>query len=290
MTIAVDNGRLRENGETVTVATRRQFIDGPYGQMHVRVTASTANPPDEPALVLFHPTPASGRYFSEYAALMATDRPVIAIDTPGYGDSEGPREPPTISHYANAAATALGRLGYGQDDRADIDVLGFHTGGLIAVELARTNPGLVRRLVLPGLPFFSAAARAAMYEQTAVPDPRIERDGAHLDAVWEHATIAVDAGVPLERAQELYIEELKAFPDSWWGYRAAFTYDSERCCAEVRQPVLLLSTAGGLEDETRAATEVFPDATYVHLPDLSYGAFMLGAAALAAESRRFLDR
>lgn len=270
----------------MTVETKRKFVDGPFGQVHVRLTEPTDSDSPCTPLVLFHPTPASGHYFAEYAAAMAQDRLVIAIDTPGYGDSVAPTAPPSIEDYAASATAAINALGYGN---SSIDVLGYHTGGLTAVELARTSPQFVRKLVLPGLPYFDEVARAEVLQQLAVPDADIEADAGHLRAVWEHATIAVHAGVSLARAQELYVEEMKAFPDSWWGYRAAFTYDAERAIRAISQPVLLISTAGALMEETRAAAEVFSHATYVHLPEYTHGVFMVGTEALVTASRDFLD-
>ncbi|MDJ0709661.1 MAG: alpha/beta fold hydrolase [Woeseiaceae bacterium] len=245
---------------------------------------TTRNP-----LILFHPTPASGGYFTEFMALMATDRVVIAIDAPGYGDSTRPATIPSIDDYATSAAMVLEELGFGSEDSERVDALGYHTGGLIAVELARSRPSLVRRLVLPGLPFFTGETRRELYERTTVPAPEVARDGSHLMQVWDHATIAVDAGVPLARAQELFAEEIKSYPYGWWGYHAAFTYESDLRFREVAQPVLLISTVGGLQEATAAAAEHFEAATYVHLQDYTFGVFVVGVDALAAEARKFLD-
>ena len=58
-----------------------------------------------------------------------------------------------MSGLAGAAADTLEALGYGADGEGAVDVIGYHTGTFIAAELAIVRPDLVRRLVLPGIPF-----------------------------------------------------------------------------------------------------------------------------------------
>ncbi len=67
----------------------------------------------------------------------------IVFDTPGAGRSSTPRWPLSISEFARIAAALVDELGH-----AEVDVLGFSFGGLVAQELARQEPGRVRRLAL----------------------------------------------------------------------------------------------------------------------------------------------
>lgn len=271
------------------VVTERTFVPGPYGQIHLRISRPTSAAIDRVPLILFHPTPASGQYFAEFVKRMATDRLVIAMDTPGYGDSSRPAEPPPISGYADAAAAALRALGYGRGEAGQVDALGYHTGALIAVELAAAHPDLVRRLVLPGVPFYTGEERKKAYADNVQPDPEEKGDGSHLSDAWKHATIAVDAGVSLAQAQALFAEALQSHPHSYWGYHGVFIYDSETRFAAVSQPVLLMSTAGSLRAETEAAKPFFKNARYVHLADYTHGVFFVGADALATQAKLFLD-
>lgn len=271
-----------------TISIERVFLPGPDGQVHVRVARPSSGVTGHP-FVLFHPTPASGDYYLEFMQRIAADRIVMAIDTPGYGDSTRPKSLPSIEQYAAAAAVALEGLGYGTGTSAKVDVLGYHTGGLIAVELARSRPDMVRRLVLPGLPFVVGEERKQNYDDNAVPKREPMRDGSHLADVWMHSTISVSSGVSLQRAQRLFTEEIQSYPYGWWGYHAAFTYESDIRFREVGQPVLLISTSGGLEQETKAASAYFENARYVHLENLSYGIFFVGIDVLVPEILAFLD-
>jgi poly(3-hydroxyoctanoate) depolymerase len=69
----------------------------------------------------------------------------IAFDSPGSGRSTTPFWPLSIAMLARTAADVLDELGYER-----VDVLGFSLGGLIAQQLARDDPGRVRRIALVG--------------------------------------------------------------------------------------------------------------------------------------------
>jgi len=255
--------------------------------VHVRV-ASPDMIKARPPLVLFHPTPYSSNYFNGFMKDMAKDRMVIAIDTPGYGDSDSPESLPTIRDYAESAASALDSLGIGDSSELVVDVLGYHTGGLIAAELALIRPHLVRRIVLPGLPFYTGEARKAAYDKNAKPDP-IARDGSHLLPKWEFATGAVEAGLSLERAQEHFNDAVQCYPDCWKAYHAVFTYESEKQLVKITQPVLLMTNASSLKEETEAAQKYLKNSTLIHFPEITLGGFDLHSGALANAVRKFLD-
>ena len=265
----------------------RKFVRGPFGQVHVSV-ASPDMIKARPPLVLFHPTPYSSNYFNTFMEDMAKDRMVIAIDTPGYGDSDSPESLPTIRDYAESAASALASLGFGDRRELVVDVLGYHTGGLIAAELALIRPHLVRRIVLPGLPFYTGEARKTAYDKNAKPDP-IVRDGSHLLPKWEFATGAVDAGLSLERAQEHFNDAMQCYPDCWKAYHAVFTYESEKQLVKITQPALLITNASSLKEETEAAQQYLNRSTLIHFPEITLGGFDLHAEALANAVRNFLD-
>jgi pimeloyl-ACP methyl ester carboxylesterase len=74
----------------------------------------------------------------------AQDREVVLFDNAGVSSTSG-EVPTTIEEMAANAAVFIKALGLAQ-----VDVLGFSLGGLIAQELAITEPELVRRLVLVG--------------------------------------------------------------------------------------------------------------------------------------------
>ncbi|MBA1140974.1 alpha/beta fold hydrolase [Mesorhizobium neociceri] len=74
----------------------------------------------------------------------ARDREVILFDNTGISSTSG-EVPTSIEEMATDAAAFIKALGL-----AEVDVLGFSLGGLVAQTLAIAEPKLVRRLVLVG--------------------------------------------------------------------------------------------------------------------------------------------
>ena len=270
-----------------TYSIKRMFVDGPYGQIHLRVATPTAET-NKPPLILFHASPYSGHYFLPFIDEMAADRTVIAIDTPGYGDSASPPEPLTIAEYANAAIEAIEVLDQGVLNGVVVDILGYHTGALIAAEVAIEHPEKVRRLVLPGVPFLTGNERKEAYKKYVKPEALLE-DGTHLADKWAFATYAMSVGVSLERAQEHFNDAMQCHPRCWWSYHGVFSYKGENRLPLITQPVLFISYDGSLNDETKAAHKMVGHADHVHINGITRGAFDVAPDKIAAETRAFLD-
>jgi pimeloyl-ACP methyl ester carboxylesterase len=83
---------------------RRSYVDGPFGQVHVR-TAGVASA--RPPLMCFHMSPMSGRIYAKFIAGMGRDRLAIAVDTPGFGMSDTPEHLPEIADYARTMAAVI---------------------------------------------------------------------------------------------------------------------------------------------------------------------------------------
>ena len=125
---------------------RRAYVNSRFGQLHLRELGSGPRPP----LLCLHATAYSGQTFEPLMPWLADARRVIALDTPGYGQSDGPGALPPFEVYAQAIVEALpGLVG-----EQPLDLFGFHTGALLAIEMALLAPTCVRRLVLVGVPFF----------------------------------------------------------------------------------------------------------------------------------------
>ncbi|HXQ59987.1 MAG TPA: alpha/beta hydrolase [Acidimicrobiales bacterium] len=99
----------------------------------------------QPELVLLHGGAQNAHTWDTVA--LALDRPMVAIDLPGHGHSDGPG-----SHHdghldleGNAADVATAIRGLAPEARA---VVGMSLGGLTTIALARGAPDLVRRVVL----------------------------------------------------------------------------------------------------------------------------------------------
>lgn len=262
---------------------RRAFVDGPFGQIHAWMTSPVA---ERAPLVLLHPSPYSGAYFHALVSLMAPGRQLIALDTPGFGASAPPPGPITLGDYAGAFAAALEGLGLAH---SRVDLIGFHTGAMFAVELAVQQPRHARRLVLAGLPFHEPKARAAAFAPMARA-PTLAEDGAHLMTYWNIIAGARSQGVTLVQAQRKFADAMAALPHGWRAYEALSHYPAEARIPKVRQPVLLLLLNEALRARTLAAAPLFPRAELIDLPDVDRDAFEVTPEVIARVTEGFLDR
>jgi pimeloyl-ACP methyl ester carboxylesterase len=126
------------------VRTRRAYFDCRYGQLHVRTAfPGTGGFDEKVTLFCLHAAGATGRQFSRFLALAATQRSVYAPDLPGCGESDAP-----ATGAADAAAAVADLI---SDLRLrQVDLLGYREGCAVAVDLALARPDLVRRVVLIG--------------------------------------------------------------------------------------------------------------------------------------------
>jgi pimeloyl-ACP methyl ester carboxylesterase len=120
---------------------RRVFAGVPGG----RRLSALAWQDRDPELVLLHGGAQNAHTWDTVA--MALDRPLVAIDLPGHGHSDGPGDRPDgqLDAYGNAAdvAAAVRRLA-----PAAQAVVGMSLGGLTTIALAAEAPELVRKIVL----------------------------------------------------------------------------------------------------------------------------------------------
>jgi len=266
---------------------RKLYGECRWGQVHFwGSTPDTKAAASKPALVLFHQSPASGDNYREFQAVMAPGRPVLAVDTPGFGRSDKPPEAPDIAGYAGAVVEALESLGYGAKKK--IDLLAFHTGCFIAVEIALTRPDLVRRLILGGIPLWPAGERDAKRQELTAH--RLAFDDAQaLGKAYDDAVVKRQNGQTLWRRLDNFIDRMRAGPDSWWAFDALLKYDADRALAALTQPVLVPVLNETLAQNTRHGALLIKKATVVELPDLNVFAWQLTPQALADVINPFLD-
>lgn len=272
------------------VVIKRGYVDCRYGQLHVHI-ARPLNPAHQtknPILCL-HSSPASGWYYRDLIANLGQDRIAIAADTPGYGESDRPPSIPEMTGYSGAMADALDSLGFGHGKNyAKVDLLGYHTGCLIAVDLAIEHPDLIRRLCLVAVPYYDSKERQQdmLNRQNRAP---YTEEGERIFELWERTVKSRAEGVTLKQAIKVFQERLRGGDKEWWAYQSVFTYPSVDRFPMVTQPLALLNPHGVLYDETLDAARDNPAATLVDLPQLSHGVFSVGSDIIAEETRKVLD-
>ena len=253
---------------------RREYVDGRDGQIHVRRAGDPGR--GERPLLCLHLSPGSGRMYEDLLVEMSRDRFAIAPDTPGFGASDAPAEPPTIATYAQ---TMLGLLDhYGLES---VDVLGYHTGSKTAVEMALTAPERVHSLVLVSAPVYTEeelASQGAALATPRTPDP----DGSHLVRQFQELVRWSPAGTPLSLIQREFGEQQRGGERAHWGYLAAFGYQHAEQLPKVQQPVLLLCPEDDLEVPTLRAESLVRRGRFLRLPGWGHQMMITRTAEVAA--------
>ena len=112
-----------------------------------------------PEIVLLHGGAQNAHTWDTVA--MAIDRPLVAVDLPGHGHSDGGRDG-SLGLTSNAADVAAAMRALAPDARC---VVGMSLGGITSLVLAARSPELVRSLVLvdvtPGVDGRKASAISA---------------------------------------------------------------------------------------------------------------------------------
>jgi esterase len=161
-------------------------------------------PVEAPTLVIAHGLYGSGRNWGIIARRLADRREVVAVDMRNHGDS--PRFP-TQSYPEMAAdlAEVIGTLG------APVDLLGHSMGGKAAMQLALTEGGLIRRLVVADI-----APVAYAHDQTRHARAMAAVDPTRI-ATRTEADAALAKGVedPALRAFFLQSLDLRSQPPRW---------------------------------------------------------------------------
>ena len=242
------------------MSVRKIYVDGPFGQIHVRTTSPVAG---VTPLVCLHATAYSSQSFLPLMQAFNGRRQIIAIDTPGYGESDGPGGPVDIAAYADATVAAIEQLADGP-----VVILGYHSGGYIAAEIAIERPELVERLALIGVPYFQALDFDLWKGKLASPH-HLDADLAQFAERWDYFVTNRHASVKLERGFANFVDELKAWPNGWWAHDALFQYDSDHRLPKVQQPVLILNPDSHLGEASRKAGALLSDCVIREMPDCS---------------------
>ncbi len=263
--------------------TWRGYGRGRFGQMHYRRAQPTdALALQAPMLLCFHLSPVSSIIYERFLPVIGRSRPVLAADTPGYGLSDPPPDPPEIEDFAAAMADLLDDLG----EQQPVDVLGYHTGCKIAVSLARTQPHRVRRLILFSAPVYSDAELEQMRADHVPPPP--QEDGSHLVDVWQAVRRWKGPGQTPELAMESFPWHLMGGKRGGWGHRAAFRFQHADHLPHVDQPVMVINPDDDLTAYTRRAEPLIKTGRYVERPDWGHGVLDVDPAGVAALVDEFL--
>jgi pimeloyl-ACP methyl ester carboxylesterase len=214
------------------VGIRRQYVDVPFGQMHVARSSPAPRDGGFPVLLL-HQTPRSWDEYAEVIPLLGRTREVVAVDLPGMGGSDAHPGGASIEHFADGVVRAVDGLGI---DR--FDLVGHHTGGVVAFEVAATEPMRVRRLVLSSTPFVDAEGRVKRAVRPPIDGVEVAVDGRHLMELWQRRQRFYPEGRPDLLAR--FVRDALRVRDPEDGHRAVAAYVMEQRVPAIVADVLLV--------------------------------------------------
>jgi pimeloyl-ACP methyl ester carboxylesterase len=236
----------------------RAYAPGPFGQIHYQQLG------DGSPLVLLHQAPMTAAQFDNvYAPLAARGIRAIGIDMPGFGLSDPTDFTPTIADYAQIVPAVLDALGIAQ-----ADVLGHHTGALVANEAAILFPERVRSMIVNG-PLVIDEAERQDYMATGHQwelNWEERTGGTHFNELFEIREKFAAGTVPLARISDYVVQALIGKGLFWYGHHAAFQYHQDARLPLVTQPGLILTNTGDMiYPHALKAQAIRPDFAFVAL-------------------------
>lgn len=252
----------------------------PMGQVHYRF----AGPATGPVLLLLHQTPWSmNEYVDIQACLARRGIRSLAVDTPGYGNSDPPPGKPDVADYADNLMPVLDALGLRQ-----VTVAGHHTGAAIAAALAARHPDRVRGVILHGVPLYTPAERA---ERLAKP-PRAQElaaDGSHLSDYYRYIlNYAGDAPRARVTANWSVIDWYLAGENDI-AHDIVFRHDSGADLKRIKSPTLILSDGKDtLHVNDQRAAALRPDFRYQDFSNSTAHSMMIDPDRWAAVAAAFV--
>lgn len=133
-----------------------------------------------PTLLLVHGNMSSSIFFEQTMTELETTHQIVAVDLRGFGDSTYHQEIDALEDFAEDLALFIDAL-----NLKDVHVLGWSTGGGIALELAVLRPEEIKKVILldsvgvKGYPMFQKDENG----QPLLDKPHTSKETIALDAV-----------------------------------------------------------------------------------------------------------
>ncbi len=268
--------------ERVNKKIKKTFINTDGIQLHARVSG-VSNSNNRPILCL-HMSPFSSRNFENLLLELGKDRLAVAMDIPGFGETDPTHEEPTIEHLAKIIINSMIKI----SNHTPFDILGDHTGAVIAMHIAAFNKNLVNSLILNGIPCFDKQERADRYQNANYNQP--QPDGSHLLKRWKSVRMLSGTQASDKVVERNFIEALRGGPFAHWGHKAVFSYKLIEILDHIKQPTLILKPRDGLQDRTDKYSSKINNAIVKDLPNEDYGFLEYKSKEFASEILSFLEK
>lgn len=239
-------------------AIRQEVVRTEFGNIHIRVSGNSkllSTP-----LICLHMAPQSGDDFERFMNLAGRDRLVIAPDYPGYGESDPLPEdvPIAIETYAQAIWEVLDRLRISQ-----IELVGYHTGSKVGIEMALQRPVSVKKLFCISL----STMTPEMFEKLDIKFEPLSHEGA--DGWFQKLKNYYDPKLPDDILREKLAATLKIASRSHLGFIASHKYNENilQKLGELSTLVVLINPKDDLYEVTPNAANYIESCSLVEKPD-----------------------
>lgn len=257
------------------------YADSRFGQLHYVESGAGGL-----AVLMLHQTPRSWDEYRDVLPLVGARTRAIAMDTVGFGASARPEQEMSVEQFADAVDDLVIALGLSQ-----LVLVGHHTGGVIALEVAARNPGLVRGLVLSGTPYVDQPRRELVASRPPIDLVTVEDDGSHLQTFWRRRGAFYPPG-SAEVLNRVVIDALRVIDRVEEGHEAVNRYRMEDRIGEVTCPTLVV--CGELDSyslpDVPKLLEHIPHATELVLAGTGVASVDHHPAEFAAAVNDFLDQ
>lgn len=210
-------------------AIRRGYVPAGRAQIHFR----RAGDAQLPLLVMLHQTPSTSEMYEPLMQALADRFDVLALDTPGFGNSDAIEGPFSVAAAGSALAAAVRWIRSGPGCW-----FGHHTGAALALQIASTHPEQVLRLALSGPCLLDDTLRERL-PVLAAPIP-VTADGGHFHALWERMR-AKDPEAPLGIVLREALAAAAAGDCYPQAYRAVIEVDTEAQLRGLGCPTLVFA-------------------------------------------------
>lgn len=262
----------------------RRFIDSSFGQIHLREAGEAGL---KPVVMCLHMIPKSSRSFARLMPELAAQRYVVAPDYPGYGESDLFRnmEAPTIKDYADAIAQVIEHL-----QISTLDLIGYHTGSMIAVLLAHQYPKLVRRVINISAPIFTKQ-EVDDFHQYFAPIP-LDEAGTRFRTMWQRIIKYRGPQMTFEMAAASMAENLRGGERYEDGHAAAFNFTERyaELLEQIEQPLWVMNFGDDLFEHSKRAKRHFNNGALTNFPEWGHGSLDVWPEQVASEMLNFLDK
>jgi pimeloyl-ACP methyl ester carboxylesterase len=270
--------------QPAAIHVRRSYAECRYGQIHLWTAYPSGGGFDERTpIVCLHHSGGSGRLFAPMLKELGNDRSIYAPDLPGHGSSDAAASKAAVADLAGAIGDFLDSLRLRQ-----VDIFGYQLGAAIAAELAIARPQQIRRVMLWGVPAYSAQDRVTLLQNPAALGTR--DDGSDVAEEWRRTLERRGPGVPTAALADEFADRLRSGLNGVRALAAALDYAPSERLPLIKQPTLVLRLKDEFWDQAPRVRGALSNGSLLDLADYGQGFLSAAPNRFASAAREFLDR